>query len=321
MIPSHDQSLNKSPVVVVEDKLAIESWCIKHVYRYANKTFIEKNNVSGQKDIHTLLEVTRVLIMVNPEYLSAWNFRKDMVKRKIIDPLEELSFTELILRKKPKSSEAFAHRRFLLTSILSSDDKTTEIASHETKLAIIDQEFKVCTETADKYYRNYYSWGHRLWLLQEVCQNDPEVIKQELVFTLSWIPTHVSEYSAFNYRQVLLTKMFLLLPSHEDRVNVIQSDCNWIEDMFTRFSGRESLFLYRRFLLQCVISLFPSQESHHLHENLKKHFLDKERDFLSRQFAQVKQYKNSWHLHLTRQHLKWIQKTIQSDSWTVKNAF
>ena len=311
-----EQSVNKSPVVVVQDKLGIESWCIKHVYCYANKTFLELKNAPNFKDMQRLVELTRVLVMVNPEYASAWNSRKDLIRQNILDPLEELDFSELILKKKPKSSDAFAHRRFLILFVIENfkDD------NHDLIGNLVDHELKLCTKTAEKYSRNYYSWCHRLWMIQDVCKENPEILRQEMDFLTTWIPSHVSEYSAFNYRQVLLSKMLPKIISPEAKLEIISQEYSLLDSLFAQFLGRESLFLYRRFLFSCIHSIVSSGQVLDAKEQLKN-FEDQEKDFLSRQFVQMKQCKNAWHLHLSRQQVKWIKAFLQNDSWTVKNAF
>lgn len=312
VIPITEQSINKSPVIVIEDKLGIESWCIKHLYGYANKMFLQLKHNPQTKDIERLIEVTRVLIMLNPEYASAWNVRKDMIQRNMLDPMQELVFSQLILKNKPKSSDAFTHRRFLISFIMSNRETNGETSLDN----LIDNELRLCTETADKYPRNYYSWSHRLWILENLCKEDQEFMRREMDFLTTWIPSHVSEYSAFNYRQLVLSK---LLPKViQDQINVFISEYDWLNHMFS-FIGRESLFLYRRFLFRSIHSSLEDPSITNRKEQLKN-LEEQERDFLFTQFDRSKQYKSSWHLHLTKQYDKWINSFLQHDSWSAKNS-
>ena len=40
IIPVEDSLCNKSPVIHVDHRIALESWCVKHVYQYSYKKFI-----------------------------------------------------------------------------------------------------------------------------------------------------------------------------------------------------------------------------------------------------------------------------------------
>lgn len=71
IVASENQLLNKCPLVLVDGKLGIDSWClpilIKHVL---NKFLLWKLETSVRLD-----EAARILLMLIPELATAWNVR------------------------------------------------------------------------------------------------------------------------------------------------------------------------------------------------------------------------------------------------------
>lgn len=68
-------------------------------------------------------------------------------------------------------------------------------------------EISICERAADRWASNYHAWSHRQWVLQ----NAPcSLLQSELMRTEKFIRKHISDYSSYHYRQVLLGRAYEL---------------------------------------------------------------------------------------------------------------
>lgn len=67
-------------------------------------------------------------------------------------------------------------------------------------------EISICERAADRCASNYHAWSHRQWVLQ----NAPCLLQSELMRTEKFIRKHISDYSSYHYRQVLLSRAYEL---------------------------------------------------------------------------------------------------------------
>ncbi|XP_067635951.1 protein prenyltransferase alpha subunit repeat-containing protein 1-like isoform X1 [Eurosta solidaginis] len=187
---------NKSPVIHAEHHLGLESWCTKHVYDHSHKTIIGYRRQHQQRYLQhsdVLLKYLNVALLINPDVTTFWHIRRQMVQTNHLKINCEFKFSALILSKKPKSSEAYAYRRWLYS-----------FQSHDA----IDwpSELGICDRSADRSANNYHAWTHRQWVLQ----NAPDLIRSELMMTEKFIRKHISDYSSYHYRQTLITRAYEL---------------------------------------------------------------------------------------------------------------
>ncbi|XP_037935382.1 protein prenyltransferase alpha subunit repeat-containing protein 1-B [Teleopsis dalmanni] len=185
---------NKSPVIHVDHNLGLESWCAHHVYDHAHKTIIayrryQANRYLQQSD--TLIKYLNVALLINPDVTTFWHIRRQLVQKNRLKINCEFQFSAIILTKKPKSNEAFAYRRWLF-SFQSSES--------------IDwpYEIGICERCADRCSSNYHAWSHRQWVLN----NAPFLIKSELMRSEKFMQKHISDYSSYHYRQVVISRAY-----------------------------------------------------------------------------------------------------------------
>lgn len=124
---------NKSPVIHIEHNLGLESWCAQLVYEYVHHKLIQWKRQtlplrsscqylstgisSGGSGLATIQKYLDIALLINPDAQSFWHLRKYLFQKRCQLSLnDELRFTILVFSKKPKSSEAFAYRRWLITS-------------------------------------------------------------------------------------------------------------------------------------------------------------------------------------------------------------
>ncbi|XP_034241958.1 protein prenyltransferase alpha subunit repeat-containing protein 1-B-like isoform X5 [Thrips palmi] len=116
------------------------------------------------------------------------------------DLFSDLHINAVTLSRRPKSSEAFVYRRWLLSRILESylDASTT--------LSILEEELRVTLMAANRYANNYHAWNHRMWIMSHLPQAQDHFIN-EWVSSEEWISKHVSEHSGLQYREYLFKQI------------------------------------------------------------------------------------------------------------------
>ncbi|KAK9080846.1 hypothetical protein SSX86_000605 [Deinandra increscens subsp. villosa] len=148
------------------------------------------------------LEINAKLIECNPEFMTAWNYRKlafehnissqsesekadsDHIKS-IVD--EELRVVENALRKNFKSYGAWHHRKW----VLSKGNSSTE------------RELRLLNLFQKQDTRNFHAWNYRRFIAGLKNISD----EKELQFTTDMINDNFSNYSAWHNRSVLLSHL------------------------------------------------------------------------------------------------------------------
>lgn len=103
-------------MIHVDHNLGLESWCAKHVYDYAHKTLFTYRKQQQSRYLQNsdlLVKYLNVALLINPDVTTFWHIRRQLVQKNRLKIHREFQFSALILTKKPKSSEAFAYRRWL----------------------------------------------------------------------------------------------------------------------------------------------------------------------------------------------------------------
>ncbi|KAI3820230.1 hypothetical protein L1987_07774 [Smallanthus sonchifolius] len=148
------------------------------------------------------LEINAMLIESNPEFMTAWNYRKlafehnlsyqseadkadaDHIKS-IID--EELRVVENALRKNFKSYGAWNHRKW----VISKGNSSTE------------RELRLLNLFQKQDTRNFHAWNYRRFIAGLKNISD----EKELQFTTDMINDNFSNYSAWHNHSVLLSHL------------------------------------------------------------------------------------------------------------------
>ncbi|XP_055488462.1 protein prenyltransferase alpha subunit repeat-containing protein 1 [Leucoraja erinacea] len=209
LIPCLEARYNRSPVVLVENKLGLESWCVKLLLPFVHSKLVLYRQRKLWLDRDALTDLTCTLLLLNPDFTTAWNVRKELVQLGALDPLKDLHLGKLALTKFPKSPETWIHRRWVFQKIIQeicrpNSRNNSGIVSTEQMHRIIQDEMAVCSAAAGRYPSNYNAWSHRIWILQHVAKCNLKILLDELSSTKYWVSTHVSDHSGFHYRQFLL---------------------------------------------------------------------------------------------------------------------
>ncbi|CAL9769933.1 unnamed protein product [Musa acuminata subsp. burmannicoides] len=221
-----------------------------------------------------ILKHTKALLILSFNFASAWNCRRLVLSRKLEISLffEELRFSTLILAYAPKCDYAWSqsfqfslnkkcfsggYRRWVIKIL---GEKCQNLQD------IIREESDLVEKIAEKSKMNYRAWTHRCWLISYMKRVQ---VLGELDKSKKWAELHVADNCCFNYRRQL---MLNLLEGNHLKHGEASTDCKfdvcfiwkeelqWNELLLTRYIGREALWIHRRFLSQCWIKHFTTNE-------------------------------------------------------------
>lgn len=104
-------------MIHIEHNLGLESWCIKWIYDYSHNKIVSNKTSKQQKHGNdtSLVKYLNVGLLINPDVASFWHLRRQLIEKNRLKVHQESLFSRLVLSKKPKSSEAFAYRRWLFS--------------------------------------------------------------------------------------------------------------------------------------------------------------------------------------------------------------
>lgn len=156
-------------------------------------------------------------LLLNPDISTFWNMRRELVKNRRLDPMQELRFSSIVLYYKSKCFEAFVYRRWLIKFMLmNSSQYSVNVDS------LLRNEIKVATMTANRYCSNNHAWSHRqhaVGLFEALSpDNFYTFLRTEWENTNNWCSRNVSDYSGFAYRQFLLKKLLFIYPRNEESI-------------------------------------------------------------------------------------------------------
>ncbi|NWH35317.1 PTAR1 protein, partial [Chloropsis hardwickii] len=211
LIPCPEARYNRSPIVLVENKLGVESWCVKFLLPYVHNKLLLYRQKKQWLNKDELIDITCTLLLLNPDFTTAWNVRKELILSGTLNPLKDLHLGKLALTKFPKSPETWIHRRWVLQQLIQENSLPSLATKGNLGAApverihrLVQEEMNVCSEAAGRYPSNYNAWSHRIWVLQHLAKLTVKVLLDELSSTKYWVSMHVSDHSGFHYRQFLL---------------------------------------------------------------------------------------------------------------------
>ncbi|XP_056275006.1 protein prenyltransferase alpha subunit repeat-containing protein 1 [Pseudoliparis swirei] len=217
VIPCPEARYNRSPIVLLENKLGVESWCVKFLLPSVHNKLLLYRQRKLWLDREALADITCTLLLLNPDFTTAWNVRKELLLCGALSPEKDLYLGKLALTKFPKSPETWIHRRWVLQQILGQSStagrKHRSPRPGEHLARTLHQEIKVCSDAAGRYPSNYNAWSHRVWVLRHMANGNVKVFHDELSSMRLWVSMHVSDHSGFHYRQFLLKELISQTPA------------------------------------------------------------------------------------------------------------
>ncbi|KAM4707599.1 protein prenyltransferase alpha subunit repeat-containing protein 1 [Discoglossus pictus] len=297
LIPCPEARYNRSPIVLVENKLGVESWCIKFLLPYVHHKLLLYRQKKRALNRDELIDVTCTLLLLNPDFTTAWNVRKELIQCGALSPVKDLQLGKLALTKFPKSPETWIHRRWVLQHLLQECAAPSVLSKEgacmtppEKIPGLVQEEMQVCCEAAGRYPSNYNAWSHRIWVIQHMGKLNIKLLIDELSSTKNWVSVHVSDHSGFHYRQFLLKSLLgrsladcdrslptaslcvnqqkMCLPKEEevswespwsDLPLMLEEEMELNRDLIESYPGHETLWCHRRQIFGLIHQLHNEQ--------------------------------------------------------------
>lgn len=257
------EAKNRSPIIHISHNLGIEVWCIKPVFMYCYENCF-KLDPMWRKEYLRLEKYTRVALLLNANIATFWNTRKRLIANQLLDIDCDFLLTKLVLSQKPKCVEALSHRRWLLQQVPVNPEW-------------VETELNLCDRISNRMKCNYHAWTHRQWVFSQAIKHQGFTLNlwaSEFESSSSWTKFHLSDHSGWHYRKFLLDQFKKNLDKIEKNmdiarkvlndltnttsssqlyVNLLNQELRKSEDLILNFNAHETLWYYRRFLLQAGI--------------------------------------------------------------------
>ncbi|KZT69037.1 rab-protein geranylgeranyltransferase [Daedalea quercina L-15889] len=197
-------------------------------------------------------DLTTRMLNMNPEFYTAWNYRRNMLIHGIFPtrtPVEvnalltdELSLTTALLKQHPKVYVIWNHRRWCLANVPDGPSHTDLDGWRQTNW---NKELYVVEKMLDADARNFHAWNYRRYILAHMPAK--RSAQSELVYTTRKIEANFSNFSAWHQRSKVLISLWetgQLDPrvSKEEEFELVKNA------MYTDPSD-QSVWIYHRWLI------------------------------------------------------------------------
>jgi hypothetical protein len=167
----------ESEIVYIDGNLAIPIHLVKNLFKSSWDLYWKS---VGEKDDALISTYSKLILVFHPELYSAWNSRRSLVEKKLLDPLSEYHFTGLLLSRYPSKSTVWEYRHWITPFLL---------LEHSQKMELDES---VCKMAADRYKCNYPCWRFRRFHVLSKC--DPKMVRSWIISTLDY-PRITCKYS------------------------------------------------------------------------------------------------------------------------------
>eukprot|EP00057_Strongylocentrotus_purpuratus_P002193 XP_003724024.1 PREDICTED: protein prenyltransferase alpha subunit repeat-containing protein 1 [Strongylocentrotus purpuratus] len=251
--------VNRSPVVLENHKLGLQTWSIKLLFNFVYKNLLK--NTAAVKDLKSLHEFSCTVLLLNPDCYTVWNLRKELVTKRYIKADDDLKLATLIQTKHPKSPETFIQRRWLLqqlfpSSTSTSSSKRTQPSHHHHSTAQ--------QANGNSFHNQHHSNGtpaHPAGSAShpadafELTERHRQVVDREMDACRAAADRYPSNYNAWSHRIWVLKEITRL--DTGVLLKELESTKSWVKQHISDHSG----FNYRYFLIK-------SLSCHHPHEDV-----------------------------------------------------
>lgn len=154
-----------------------------------------------------LFAVSNVMLLMDPEHLTAANARKRLIQSASPEQVLELvrrdrlyidSLLTSRLHRHTKSPTLWSHRRWLVETA----------RQHGEQLDVVKDIRVIVMVAGERHPKNYYAWCHARWLTGMIPEYRRDKDMAELVeATNGWCVSHGGDISAWTFLSFLLTKV------------------------------------------------------------------------------------------------------------------
>ena len=279
---------------VREHKLAINAHVIVPVLNYVYSQLRRKKDEKNDDDAFLDDDLKVLLCVLTGDSLSGWNVRKrrvlealekdgdttsdDQEKNRMKEMEREMMFATFVQTKFPKSTAAFAHRRWVIMTccfhgggaerrnhlIPRNARRDTTMLSLLLLNNVYERETLACEQTCRRKLSNYAAWSHKLFVFELVHVkqnvNEPDELLERAKSVLRESKTNISssDPSAWHFRRAVIRSVYDRL-LHYDAVKkrffdeVIVNEFRFVREKIAAFRGRETLWHHRKTVLAHVL--------------------------------------------------------------------
>ncbi|KAH6674607.1 hypothetical protein B0J14DRAFT_45005 [Halenospora varia] len=183
-----------------ENSIAIPKVKLVQAFVVARQIFFNLVDDCPEDKLHVLRNSATVILLMDPEHITAANSRKRLLLRAGAPSPEMLkamlrkellfvdSFLTARLHRHTKSPTLWGHRRWIL-------EKCQTVGMGYD----IQQDLHtIILVAAERHPRNYYAWSHLRWVVQNLCVEDKT--KSEIsLFIKDWCLRNPSDISGFSF--------------------------------------------------------------------------------------------------------------------------
>ncbi|KAG7452843.1 rab-protein geranylgeranyltransferase, partial [Guyanagaster necrorhizus] len=240
----------------LEARKAHEQAKIKDYLALNDDILTRKKNKDWSKDA---LDLTTRMLQINPEFYTAWNYRRTILLNGIFasrTPQEineflsdDLSLTTLALKAHPKVYWIWNHRRWCLEHVPNGPGTDTEGDPEGWKKTYWDKEMFVVERILDADPRNcsppVHAWNYRRYVLAGMPVPRPET--SELAYTTKKIESNFSNFSAWHQRSKILISLWD--SGHLDPAKSKEDEFELVRNAMFTDPNDQSVWLYHRWLI------------------------------------------------------------------------
>jgi geranylgeranyl transferase type-2 subunit alpha len=206
-----------------------------------------QKRISAKEHDQIGMKISEDLLSSNGDLQTLWNYRKNTILAYENDDqfdqdqmtklyLNELSLTEICLKKNPKSYGTWYHRQWCLL-------RANKMGlAQKNPLLGWENELKLCDLFLNADERNFHCWKHRYFVIE----NGQLSKLSELEFTYEKICSNFSNYSSWHYRSKLIEQLY-----YEDQISqeIFKKELELIENAIFTDPNDQSAWIYEKWFL------------------------------------------------------------------------
>ncbi|KAI5787629.1 hypothetical protein DFH27DRAFT_574124 [Peziza echinospora] len=214
------------------------------------------------------LQLTSTLLKFNPEFVTGWNYRREILLRGTLNPpvaedgsggptpqllhstiQQELAHLFPILKSHPKCYALWNHRRWLLDL-----PQTLKLEPEGGSAALWETELMLTTHMLARDSRNFHGWTYRRIVVEEIERRNNgetgDLTEKEFAYTTAMITANMSNFSAWHSRSKLIGRLLKKRGAgKQDRMDFLEDELSLLKKAILTKPGDQSLWFYHRWLV------------------------------------------------------------------------
>jgi len=236
-------------VLVEGNNIAIPKTTLVQAFVVARRIFFNLVRNCPVEKRQDLWNASAVVLLMDPEHITAANARKRLIQSYQEGPKAELetvlgnelvfvdSYLTSRLHRHTKSPTLWGHRRWLLEVYQSANMEHNIVQDLKTTVLI----------AAERHPKNYYAWSHMRWLIQMFGvegETDSEIVS----LVKDWCLRHPADTSGFSFLLFYLSRS--ASSEHAPQTEASTRVCKEVLDLAVSFKWtHESVWVFLRSLV------------------------------------------------------------------------